>query len=235
MIQYDACDATLVPSDPGGAYAGYINGNWQSYWPLCQRFPGRPVLPISVWLISAEQLADLALPQICWDIEQGDLTAAQAPAAVQASHQAGHPLPVLYGSQDTLNDVLEQLAAAGIQPGRDCLLWLARPDNDPTVPAGYAAVQFQWTENWDASAIADPRFYGAQQPAPPAPPAPTPEDAMSIAIATNHDGRLEAFVHLQDGTVAHTWQVAPGQHWDGEDPQDPGKHAAWHPLGAPGK
>ena len=68
---------------------------------------------------------------------------------------------------------------------------------------------------------------GGSGPVPP----PT-EDEMAIAATVNPDGRIEVFVHREDGTVVHAYQKSPGGGWAGSEP---GKPAEWYSLGKPGK
>jgi hypothetical protein len=64
-------------------------------------------------------------------------------------------------------------------------------------------------------------------------PAPGPtEEELAIAATVNPDGRIEVFVHKEDGTVVHAYQKVPGGAWAGSEP---GKPVAWYPLGNPGK
>jgi hypothetical protein len=58
------------------------------------------------------------------------------------------------------------------------------------------------------------------------------EEEMAISATVNKDGRIEVFVQKDDGSVVHAYQKEAGGGWAGSEP---GKTAAWYPLGNPGK
>jgi hypothetical protein len=218
------------------AVAGYLHGNsWPTYAPYAQ---ARPDLVKAGRLVSITLSA--AFPARCLDIESGGAVNSQAPAWIRNLADRSQGKPILYTSASNVAALVATMNAAGIARS-DYLIWSAHYTLSAHIcsPAtcGYPQADgTQYTDkiagNCDGSIMFD---YCFQPIAPPVPKPPKPpEDTMSIAVALNKNGRLEAFVHLKDGTVKHTWQTATGGHWQGEDPKDPKKQAQWFPLGNPG-
>jgi hypothetical protein len=171
LRMFDAVDLTQIP--PGAdAYAGYVDGAWITAPALRARFPGAHILSIAVF---PEDDAD------CLDVEPGDATPQQAPVWVRRQQSRGIMRPVLYCSASVVNEVLGNLAAAGI--GRsEVRLWSAHytgisghicgPGScmyiDPAGRPVPACDGTQWTSralgrNLDESVLCDD-FFGAPAP-----------------------------------------------------------------------
>lgn len=100
-------DAIKVGNLPpaAAAYAGYVNGKWQTFRLLQELFPQAHLLSIAV---SADADAE------CLDVENLDATPSQAPAWVKRQQSRGVHRPVVYCSVSAVMDVLGHLASAGI-------------------------------------------------------------------------------------------------------------------------
>jgi len=172
LRMFDAVDLSQIPSG-ADAYAGYVDGAWPTAPTLRARFPGAHILSIAVF---PDDDAD------CLDIEQGDATPQQAPAWVRRQQARGISRPVLYCSASVVNQVLGNLAAAGISRS-EVRLWSAHytgtsghicgpgtcmyidPAGRPVPPCDGT----QWTSrafgrNLDESLLCDD-FFGAPAPA----------------------------------------------------------------------
>lgn len=101
-------DSVTVANLPNGAdaYAGYIDGAFQTYHALAARFRGHAhLLSIAVFASGNAE---------CLDIETGDATPGQAPAWVRRQHGRGIRRPVLYASASTMGTVSTTLHRAGL-------------------------------------------------------------------------------------------------------------------------
>ena len=107
---------SIIPANlpPGAdAYLGYVNGAWPTYDTVKAKFPGVPVLSLTV--------LPGARADGC-DCETGDLTIAQVPGWVRAELDAGALLPVVYMGAANMRPVTAALGAAGIARGQVRLL-----------------------------------------------------------------------------------------------------------------
>lgn len=144
---YDGVRASLVPPD-GGAYAGYIDGNYQSYNQMVALYPGVYHIPITV--LGANLDARVA------DIELGDLTPYTGARWAKLKLQYRKGRPTLYCSTSLYDPVASALKGFGLAFGTDVDWWeahydgVARLSNRP----GAVAKQYHNTPGYDVS-IAD--------------------------------------------------------------------------------
>ena len=145
---YDDIVAGNVPAT-GDGYMGYDDGSWPDAAAMAARFPGKPVWRVTVnpndlfgdWL----------------DVETGDAQPWQAPGWIARRRAAGHPNPGIYCSASPWADVKAQFVAQGVP---EPIYWVAKYDNDPSIPAswiaaGCVAKQYQTTRDWDANSVID--------------------------------------------------------------------------------
>jgi peptidoglycan hydrolase-like protein with peptidoglycan-binding domain len=110
-IMYDAVDVSQLPSG-AKAYAGYVDGIYQTYNTIRSLFPEAQILSIAV-------LPDTNAE--CLDVEPYDATVSQIPAWLK--NQTTHR-PVIYASVGTMGSVLAVLAQNNISR-QDVRLWSA--------------------------------------------------------------------------------------------------------------
>jgi hypothetical protein len=196
---YDAVNVSNLPAG-GDCYAGYVNGKWPTYAAVRAKYPGLPVLSISVF--SAGD-AD------CLDVETGDATAADCPEWVRRQQIRGVHQPVLYTFQSNLGAVMAALNGAGI-PRSAVRLWSAHWGAgqhicSPTACRAAATcdgTQWDSNNNYDTSLLVGSFFTAPQtaQPAQPAgQPAPAAEDNVVKLISTPGD----LGIYATDGTYRH--------------------------------
>jgi hypothetical protein len=113
-VMYDAIEPSLIPSD-AVAVAGYVDGHWPTFASLAAMFPR--ALRLSIAVIAVND-AD------CLDVENGDATAAQAPAWVRRQRARGASQPCLYASASNMAGVMAALADDGVSLD-DVRLWSA--------------------------------------------------------------------------------------------------------------
>jgi len=101
-------DSIYIANLPAGfpAFAGYVDGTWQTAPGLKARFPSAHILTIAVF---ASDDAD------CCDCEKGDLTPAQVPSWVKRQMARGAVLPCVYASAANIPAILSALTTAGIK------------------------------------------------------------------------------------------------------------------------
>jgi len=162
---YDGVDATAVPAG-AAIYAGYVDGNWQSYKPLAAKFPN--ALHASI-CVSASDSARIL------DVESGDATPAQAPGWASRQRSAGNPYPVIYTDGANWAAVQAAFSAQGVAPP---LYWVASyvsdPASPPAIPAGALAIQYYDYGGYDASLVAD--YWPGLDPSPSPTPQPTSQE-----------------------------------------------------------
>jgi hypothetical protein len=106
MTMYDAVDVSALP--PGAdAYAGYLDGAFQTFAELRRRFHGNGTHLLSV-AVFASGTAD------CLDIEAGDATNAEAPGWVKRQLAGGAGRPCLYTSVSNMDVLVAALTRAGV-------------------------------------------------------------------------------------------------------------------------
>jgi hypothetical protein len=117
---------------------GYANGSYTNMDQIKSRFPGKKYLSVG---------------RDAMDIEPGLATPDQAPGFVRQWKPVNTVLPVLYADGSEMPDVKAALNSAGIPRAR-YFLWLADPDGDPSIPAGYDGKQWEFDGNlYDADSF----------------------------------------------------------------------------------
>ena len=155
-MMFDGVEADSVP---GGAaiYAGYVDGEWQSYDPLVARYPG--ALHVSICVTSSDSARVL-------DVESGDASPDEAPGWAARERAAGNAYPVVYMNSSTWSSVQAAFADQGVPAP---LYWVAAyvgdPSQVPGIPAGAIALQYYDFGGYDASVVAD--YWPGLDPAPP--------------------------------------------------------------------
>lgn len=203
-LMYDAVTASHIPAG-AALVAGYVNGKYANIPALRARFPRAVIVGISV---SASANAGVVL-----DVERGDATAAQAPAWVKMRRRAGFD-PTVYCSASVLADVVAAFRHADVDQPH---YWIAKWDNNPSIPAGAVAKQYENTPGYDISSVAAhwPGVDPAPAPPKPAPPAHTTTykvvegDTLS-GIAVHHKVSLAALEHANP-QIKNPDLIFPGQ------------------------
>ena len=125
-------------------YAGYVNGRYNNYAQIVQRFPNKPVIGISV-----SPTADIGT---CLDVEQGDARPEQAPAWVEMRRQA-KVIPWVYCSEAIWSQCIAEFTTQKVpQP----LWWIAAyPGAGAVLYPG--SIAHQWIDHgpYDESVVAD--------------------------------------------------------------------------------
>ena len=188
-MMYDGVTAAEVPAG-AAIYAGYVDGEWQSYDPLVAEYPS--ALHVSVCVTSADDARVL-------DVESGDATPDEAPVWASAQRKAGNQHPVIYMNESTWPTVR---AAFADQDVAAPLYWVAAyvddPSDVPAIPAGAIALQYYDYGGYDASVVAD--YWPGLDPAPPAAASNNEEDdEMQIEPLSVHPTEY-AFAFAPDST-----------------------------------
>lgn len=144
FAMYDNVTVSLLPDEPGAAYAAYVNGAYRNYAEIVRAFPHAKVLSIAV--TSSEDAE-------CLDVEPGDATNGDAPAWVKRQHARGIQRPVVYTSISNARSLLGVLMEANI--GRDSVrLWTAHYTHKAHLcdaSCGFGALQADATQFTDHS------------------------------------------------------------------------------------
>ena len=145
-MMYDGVNAGSVPAG-AAIYAGYVDGNWQSYDALAAEYPG--ALHVSICVTSGDDARVL-------DVESGDATPDEAPAWAARQRAAGTAYPVVYMNESTWSAVQSAFSDQGVAAP---LYWVASYVDDPTkvpdLPDGAIALQYYDYGGYDASVVAD--------------------------------------------------------------------------------
>jgi hypothetical protein len=143
---YDSTNAADVPSG-GSLYAGYINGKYQSYYGMVQRFGTNNVLSITV--MAHTGLTDGWVAADILDIESGDALPSEAPGWVTEMRDLARPIITCYCSRKgTWPATLAAFQAAKV-PLPD--FWIADYTNQPHLVPGSVATQWTDTGPYDIS------------------------------------------------------------------------------------
>jgi hypothetical protein len=209
---YDAADANLAP--PGAdLYAGYVDGNYQSYHQLRARFPGKLVIPIAVFPSTNDG--------IIFDGPPDNSTWDRVVDWVVMRRRAGVD-PTVYTDSDQWATGVQEFNARGVVPPH---WWIANWNGQPNIPAGAVGHQYaNIGERYDISIVADhwPGVDPAPAPPPPppvthpAPPPPKPvpppvpvEDEEMIMLAVAKSGTNDPGIWLLSGSLyAHVTEIA---------------------------
>jgi hypothetical protein len=141
---YDSINAALIPSN-ATLMAGYINGKYQSYYPMSTRFPQATILSITIEAYSSP--GNFVAADIL-DIESGDATPSEAPAWVTAM-RALNRIPTLYCSRlGTWPATQSAITAAKISPPD---YWVADYTGQPHLVPGSIATQYTDAGDYDMS------------------------------------------------------------------------------------
>jgi hypothetical protein len=159
-------DSASVGGLPGGwaAYAGYVNGAYQSYWDIAREYAGKAHL-LSI-AVNVDAIA------ACLDVEKEDAVPSQAPGWVRAVAAHGQWRPCIYANLSTMPQVIEAMNAAGI-PRADYRLWVADQNGVAHIPEGYDGCQYDGSARVSSltydSSILLPNFFEVVAPKPPTP------------------------------------------------------------------
>lgn len=140
---YDSVTVANLPVQAGALYAGYVDGNYNNFIQVCQRFPKARVVSIAVQANADAQVLD---------VEAGDATASQAPAWVTRQRKLGRKRPTIYTSRSNFGTVIAAFNAAKVALPD---FWIADWTDAPHAIAGAVAVQFATNAKYDTTCITD--------------------------------------------------------------------------------
>lgn len=151
---YDSINPGAIPSD-ATMVAAYQDGLYANVGAMKARFPHATIATIAVRHTSRAHVLD---------VENGDATPAQAVQwLTQTMHDLDNGLLTVYCNMTVWPAVRAVIKAAGIKEPN---WWVARYDNDPTLPPGAVAKQYVGDYNgYDKSVVAD--YWPGVDPAPP--------------------------------------------------------------------
>ena len=140
---YDSVTPGNIPAN-ANMVAGYVDGLYANLGAMASRFPHAVRVSIAVhWTTRAQVL----------DVEDGDATPAQAVqwCTQTMADKSNHELTV-YCNMSVWSTVRAAFRSAGVTEPN---YWVARYDNDPTIPVGAIAKQYQGdTHGYDVSSVA---------------------------------------------------------------------------------
>jgi len=116
LTMYDSTNVGTLPHG-AGAYAGYVQGAFQTFATLQRLFAASGAHLLSIAVFASGDAA-------CLDIETGDATIAQAPGWVKRQLARGASRPCLYTSVSNMDALVTALGGAGI-PRAEIRLWSA--------------------------------------------------------------------------------------------------------------
>lgn len=151
---YDSISPGNIPSG-ATMVAGYQDGLYANLGAMRARFPHATVVSIAVrWTTRAQVL----------DVETGNATPAQAVTwCTKTMADKPNTQLTIYCNTSLWPQVRAAFKAAGVTEPN---YWVAQYDNDPTIPAGAVAKQYQGdTHGYDKSVVAD--YWPGVDPAPP--------------------------------------------------------------------
>lgn len=140
---YDAVNPANLP--PGAnLYAGYTDGKYANIDAIKARFPGKPVVTISV---NGTTAADVL------DVEAGNIAPEHAPAWVRWMRRNGSD-PTVYCPLSLWPACKSSFMAQATNPPH---WWVAHYDGDPTIPPGAVAKQYRSDVQggYDVSSVID--------------------------------------------------------------------------------
>ena len=206
-MMYDGVEASSVPAG-AAIYAGYDDGDYQSYDPLVAEYPN--ALHVSICVTSSGTARVL-------DVENGDASPTDAPGWAEKERADGNAYPVVYMNESTWPSVRSAFADQGVAAP---LYWVAAyvddPSTVPAIPAGAIGLQYYDYGGYDASVVAD--YWPGLDPAPPAGSGSTndtdEDDEMQIEPLSVHPGEY-AYAFAPDKTemvlVADGYSSPPAQ------------------------
>jgi hypothetical protein len=176
-MMYDGVTADTVPAG-AAIYAGYVDGNWQSYDALVAAYPS--ARHVAICVTSSDDARVL-------DVESGDATPDEAPAWAARQRAAGNPYPVVYMDESAWSTVQTAFSDQGVAAP---LYWVASYVDDPTkvpdLPDGAIALQFYDYGGYDASVAAD--YWPGLDPAPVATSTEDEDDDMTTTSVAGRAG-----------------------------------------------
>lgn len=178
-------DVVNAAAAPAGMdiYLGYIDGQYQSYYALKQRFPRSLVVPIAVYPTTNAGLV--------FDGPPDNATWPQVVGWVQMRRRSGVD-PTVYTDLDQWGNGQAAFRSAGVaQPH----WWIAAWNGQQTIPPGAIGHQYGNTPGYDLSVFADywPGVDPIPAPAPPPTPVPRPAPGPTFPKATE-DKMILAYV-----------------------------------------
>ena len=182
---FDGVNPAQVPAG-AAIYAGYVDGEWQSYNELAAANPTARHVSICVAATGSARVLD---------VEKGDATPDQAPGWAETQRRSGNPYPVVYcNEENTWPAVKAAFTQQGVEPP---LYWVAAYVDDaahvPVVPDGAIALQYYDYGGYDASAVA--AYWPGLDPAP-----------QTAQVAT---GATQTVPQEDDVTTYYPIQVGP--------------------------
>lgn len=193
---YDSVDVTTVPAN-AQMVAGYVDGLYANVWSMQRAFPHAVVVRIAV---SSHTNDGHVL-----DVEPGDATPVEAVRWVEMRRAAGAD-PSIYCDTSRWPLVRKAFQDANV---REPHYWIAKWDNDPTIPTGAVAKQYQNPRisghQYDVSSVAD--FW----PGVDAPHNPRPIDVPAYYVVKPGDTLSEIAVHY-GLTLAQVCDLNPWIH-----------------------
>ena len=156
---YDVSTAEYAP-DGGDLYAGYIDGNYQSYEGLRRRFPGKLIVPIAVFPSTDAGLVFDGPPDNgTWD-HVVDWVVMRRRSGVD---------PTVYTDAADWATAVATFNNRGVAPPH---WWIAHWNGIAEVPGGAVAKQYASNARYDTSLVLD--YWPGVDSAPTHPPAPGP-------------------------------------------------------------
>ena len=165
LVMYDSINLDQFVGLTMDAAAGYVDGNWQTFWQLPNYVPaGTKLVSITVFGNDAD----------CVDQEPGNIE--PGPAAAWIAARVGK-MPILYTGASNVQNMINLISAEGVARNQ-YRIWSAHYTYyehicNPNVCGYTAADATQWTDkahgrNLDQSILPD-NFFGPPKPAPPKP------------------------------------------------------------------
>jgi hypothetical protein len=180
FFMYDSVTVDAIPEKPH-AVAAYINGEYETYKEVKERFPDTRILQISV---------TGNIPAQCYDVEAGDYSIDDVPELFKVAKEHDVWRPCFYADLSNMPEVKKALNSVEGMTRDAVRLWVAYyTDGTPALPSGYDAHQFTKTaldRNLDESICAT-TFFQAEKPAPkPEPPKPAEPWKAEVTVDTTN-------------------------------------------------
>jgi hypothetical protein len=207
LVMYDSIHPDTLPGG-AAAYAGYVDGMWQTFPVLQQRFRGAHLLSIAVF---ASGDAD------CLDVETGDAAIGDIFGWFKRQQARGTWRPAVYSSAVNMDHVVATMTANGFARG-SYRLWSAHYAAGMHVcgPAtcrltGTPCDGTQWTSaafgrSLDESVLND-NFFAVQPPVPAPKPPPTPAPPPPAPVPPSEE---ENMIELDTNVPAHPLLIPYG-------------------------
>lgn len=161
---FDAITPSRIPANPQ-MVAGYVNGNWPSYFEMLALFPHAMHVSIAVSTAADAQVLDC---------ENGDATPAECPSWAARQRSRGQE-PTVYMSESLWPYVVHEFWKAKMPEPQ---WWVANYDGNAVMIPGAVGKQYHNTAGYDVSIVADYWPGIDPKPVPHPTPTPLPEDEM---------------------------------------------------------